>query len=235
LILDRSSQSSSVTDLTVEAHRCRLAVWKSLGQAAELCSGSGEARVREILVEAQEIVKMSPAFLPGSPTRPMLETLLQDVKLCLDHVSDIKACEKWCSSKAFAHKHQVSTCAEVSTYRNALQERMVAAAKLELAGDRLPNPAVGVGAGRNKRRQLPAPESRTSAQSSTSGGEILAGGVRVGMAIICPRSGQAGTVQHVTASKTGKHGHAKVFLQVLCVDGVMRESAVPASHDIRVP
>mmetsp|Transcript_9013 Transcript_9013/g.25121 ORF Transcript_9013/g.25121 Transcript_9013/m.25121 type:complete len:588 (-) Transcript_9013:216-1979(-) len=234
LVLNRSSENLGDLDLAVEAHRCRLIVVKALDEAAALCA-AGKNGVGELLTEAQDTLERSRALAKSSPVRGTLEVLLEDLQLCRSHITDAKVSEKWCSSRAFAHKHQVSTRAEGLVYRNALQERMVAAARVELSTCPVPEAFSFADAGRTKHRRQPALLASTSIGSVAAGDEIAAGVVRVGTTIVCPRSGKPGKVQQLTTSKTGKHGHAKVFLKVLCSDGVSRESVVPASDSVKLP
>jgi translation elongation factor P/translation initiation factor 5A len=52
------------------------------------------------------------------------------------------------------------------------------------------------------------------------------------MRILC--KGRAGVVKDTTHSKTGKHGHAKVFLTVISDDGLTLQDIMPTSADVQL-
>jgi len=222
-----------VVDTNVEAHRCRLLAAKAMEHAAVLIGkASPTAEIQRILSSAITELEESPAR-----SQERVKTLMADLGQCLESSSDARACEKWCSSYAFAHKHQVSTRAEGSEYRNELQQRLAEAARRQIGtgsdSQELNAYATATKQSRQSRRQKHEfqPMRRTVLEVSAT--TIQAGAVRKGMRIMC--RGVPGEVHEVTASKTGKHGHAKVFFTVLCDDGVTRQDVVPASHDVELP
>merc|ERR1712232_1441933 len=197
-----------VLDALVEVHRCRLLAAEAMEQAAAL-SGE-EAPVEDVV----SVLAQACAALENSQARNKASTMdqfLTDLHLCLDHASDRCACEKWCSSRAFAHKHQISTRAEGSEYRNLLQQQMAEAARREIDCIMAPASCPRRGRGGN-------PANFTMSIKHACGESILAGSLRKGMRVVCPRSGKPGIVQEITQSKTGKHGHAKVLMTVLGED-----------------
>merc|ERR1712032_913046 len=128
--LDRPESVDEEQDLDalVEVHRCRLLAAEAMEQAAALSGeGAPEEDVVSVLAQACATLEHSQAR-----NRASMERFLTDLRLCLEHASDRRACEKWCSSRAFAHKHQISTRAEGFEYRNLLQQQMAEAARLEI-------------------------------------------------------------------------------------------------------
>merc|ERR1719343_1778191 len=98
--------------------------------ANEECS---KEEVQSALQDAVRALEQSPAReADDAAVCGRMEALLADLRRCLEHVHDLRACVKWCSSLAFAHKHQVSTSADGSAYRNALQTRLADAARQEI-------------------------------------------------------------------------------------------------------
>jgi len=221
-------------DVTVEAHRCRLLAARAMEQAAAMLCRASTSDVQAILSEALEALEKSPARTSTeNGVQDRIAALINDLSSCLESASDQGSCEKLCSSRAFAHKHQISTRAEGSEYRNALQQSLAEAARREIGLaliQEAPRPLQQVG--RVGRKGGFQPPSRASESVSAGTGSITAGAVRVGMRIMC--RGQPGTVQDVTMSKTGKHGHAKAFFTVLGDDGVKRQDIVPSSHDVEL-
>merc|ERR1712093_785493 len=115
-------------DPNVEAHRCRLVAAKAMEHAAVLIGkASPTAEIQRVLSDAVNELEKSPAR-----SQERVKALIADLGQCLESSSDARACEKWCSSYAFAHKHQISTRAEGSEYRNALQQRLADAARREI-------------------------------------------------------------------------------------------------------
>lgn len=186
---------------------------------------------QRVLADAVDELEKSPARAAvGTSSQERVNALIADLGRCLASSSDARACEKWCSSYAFAHKHQVSTRAEGSEYRNALQERLAESARREIGMASEQQVTAPKQHRRQKHNFQPA---RREAVGNVSAQTIKAGAVRQGMRVVC--RGVPGKVQEVTTSKTGKHGHAKVFFTVACDDGVTRQDVVPASHDVELP
>jgi len=234
MYLDRSEEvdERSNMDTIVELHRCRLLAAAAMEQAATL-SGNGalEKDVLSVLAEACAALERSQARKDASASSTM-DGLLADLRLCLEHVSDRRACEKWCSSRAFTHKHQISTRAEGSEYRNTLQQQMAEAARQEIACMPLATPPKCKRRGRGGAPSV-CPTSKV-AGFTNAGETILAGSLRKGMRLVCPRSGKPGTAQDITHSKAGKHGHAKILVTVLGDDGITREFVAPTVHEIQL-
>jgi hypothetical protein len=221
-------------DVTVEAHRCRLLAAKAMEQAAAMLGKADPSDVQVILSEAIDALEQSPAHTSHDiSVRERIAALTTDLCQCLESVPDPRSCEKLCSSRAFAHKHQISTRAEGSEYRNSLQQALAEAARKEIglslnsevAHRRSHRPA----SGRAGRIQ---PTRRAAENVSSNVGSIPAGAVRQGMRIMC--RGEPGVVQEVSLSKTGKHGHAKAFFTVLGDDGTKRQDIVVSSHDVEL-
>jgi len=224
------AQQASV-DPNVEAHRCRLLAAKAMERAALLIGkASPTAAIQLVLSNAVNELENSPAR-----TQERVNVLIADLGQCLDSSSDARTCEKWCSSYAFAHKHQVSNRAEGSEYRNELQQRLAEAARREIgvdSGMTLGGKQDTASKQRHRQKHEFQP-TRRGVVEKVSATTIQAGAVRKAMRIVC--RGVPGEVQEVTMSKTGKHGHAKVFFTVLCDDGVTRQDVVPASHNVELP
>jgi len=215
-------------DVTVEVHRCRVLAAKAMEQAGGMLGKSSTSDVQEVLSRALDALEISPAHTSTEDSaRDRVATLIADLSLCLENVSDPRSCEKLCSSRAFAHKHQISTKSEGSDYRNALQKTLVGAARREIGLASVKDVSPGLQKGRKGRG---APAKLSGPASSVIVGAIPAGALRAGMRVMC--RGQPGVVEDVTLSKTGKHGHAKAFLTVLGDDGIKRQDVVPSSHDV---
>jgi len=230
-------EAHAEVDVFVEAYRCRLLAAKAMEEAAAMLAKASLQEVQNTLSEAIQALEQSPACVSTEAgAQERIVALLADLSECLEGSSNPRTCEKLCSSRAFAHKHQISTRAEGSDYRNELQCNLAEAARREIAslfGEEASHKRPS-GYGKKNRSQ---PMTRTvcNSESRVSLGTdtIHAGAVRIGMRILC--RGQPGVVQEVTLSKTGKHGHAKVFFTVLGDDGVKRQDIVPASHDVVLP
>lgn len=238
LVLERPSASRSQganLNADVELHRCRLLVAKALEEAAIACAQQSASEVKSILLHAVEIVDKSPANESRKEIEQRMHLLKTDLHQCLEQIQDLRICEKWCSSRGFAHKHQISTSAESCTYRNKLQVRLADAARREL--DHLSTEAFSPKSRgrRHHGRQVAHLVQKTvnlcsSASFDSNADEILAGCVRVGMRIIC--KGKAGVVKDTAHSKSGKHGHAKVFMTVLTDDGLTLQAVMPTSASV---
>merc|ERR1711998_141201 len=192
--------------------------------AAAMVNDGNQAR--RLLEEALKAVQRSEAA-EDETTAESMRYLIDDVQRCIASTTNVDECAKLCSSHAFAHKHQISTSAEGRSYRNALQQRLTEAIQLELEACLLAGSL-----------QPPIPPKKRSAALVSNGalvdGDYMhAGAVRVGMRVMC--KGAPGTVTEVTHSKTGKHGHAKVFMSVRGDDQVIRQDVVPASASIELP
>jgi len=233
----------SRADDTVEAHRCRLLAAKAMEKAAvALGSSTDMATALSTLTAALQALEQSSARSSAEKKpREQIASLVQDLRMCLESASEPRSGEKLCSSKAFAHKHQVSTQTESVDYRNVLQQKLAEAARRELRNynnspdcSRASPQQRPSGHGKSARQQ----RSRAGIQTlpndiaSEHCGSIAAGAVRVGMRILC--RDQPGKVQEVTTSKTGKHGHAKVFFVVACDDGLLRQDVCPATLDVQL-
>merc|ERR1712167_157575 len=114
--------------------------------------------------------------------------------------------------------------------RNSLQQRLTEAAKKEI-NEELPGNLTSIPRLlRVQKESLPKGRSTTALAATVD--VIPAGALRPGMQIMC--HGKPGTLKHVCMSKTGKHGHSKVFVTVACDDGVTRQDIVQASHDVQL-
>jgi hypothetical protein len=227
-------------DSGVEVHRCRLLAARAMEQAAASLFTGSLSDVQAILSEALEALEGSPARTAiKKDIQERIAALIDDLSSCLEATSDPRYCEKLCSSRAFAHKHQISTRAHGCEYRNALQQKLAEAARQEIgvapmSKDLHSQQQLRQG-GRKGRFQPPNRMSDNfsiGATSNTNAGAIPAGAVRIGMRIMC--RGQPGTVHEISVSKTGKHGHAKAFFTVLGDDGVKRQDIVVSSHDVEL-
>merc|ERR1712217_46247 len=129
--------------------------------------------------------------------------------------------------------HQVSTSAEGSEYRNALQRSMAEAARQEIGAWQ---PALNYGRHKGKatvRHVGRVPNEVHAGYTPAPGANfVLAGSLRKGMRVVC--HGKPGVVEEVTLSKSGKHGHAKAFIKVLGDNGTMSEDVIPTSHDVEL-
>jgi len=217
----------------VESHRCRLAAAAAMETAAQLASSeAGLAPAQVVLSDAFESLESSPALVAtaSQSAAACVRDLIADLRFCAEHANDVATCIKWCSSKAFAHKHQTSASAEHSQYRNALQLRLIEAARCEI-NQKIPA-SIPASRGRRRGRQA-APVSSNQGlgqQGQTVADTIQAGAMRIGMRVFC--HGHPGILKEMTSSKTGKHGHAKVFFTVSCDDGVTRQDIVAASNEV---
>lgn len=223
-------------DVIVEVHRCRLLTAKAMEQAVDLLGKSDDADAQRVLSEALHALENSPARTSKQGNAcHLIATLSADLNSCLDNLSNPRSCEKLCSSRAFAHKHQISTKAEGSEYRNALQKSLAEAARREIEVSSVQEVSR---VARKGRRNFQPPRraseniSGPASSPSPSAGTIAAGALRAGMRVMC--RGQPGTVEDVSLSKTGKHGHAKAFFSVIGDDGIKRQDVVPSSHDVEL-
>lgn len=223
-------------DAMVELHLCRLLAARALEQSAAMLANGNVHETRAALSEALEKLESSPARMSTeSGSQERIAALIADLSECLERTSDPRSCEKLCSSRAFAHKHQISTRAEGLEYRNELQRSLAEAARREIGTSiDQTTPCVQPPGRRRSNRFQPGSRRVSKANTTVASdvGNIPAGAVRTGMRIMC--RGQAGIVQEVTSSKTGKHGHAKVFFTVLGDDGIKRQDVVPASNDVEL-
>jgi len=239
MLLERTSSSGHQgADLNsdVELHRCRILVARAMEDAAVSCAKQSAAEVKSSLSQALEVVDKSLAGELRKDIEQRMQLLKADLHQCLEHALDLRTCEKWCSTRSFAHKHQISTSAEGTTYRNDLQMRLADAARRELG---LFSTEVFAPKPRRPRRHCGRPEAHSARKtvecsspwaSNSNAGEILAGCVRTGMRIIC--KGRPAVVKDTAHSKTGKHGHAKVFLTALTDDGLTLQDIMQTSASV---
>jgi len=220
----------------VESHRCRLVAAAAMETAAQVASGeAGLAAAHGVLSAAFECLESSPALeATDSQAAARVRDLITDLRFCVEQSNDAATCIKWCSSKAFAHKHQTSASAEHSEYRNPLQLRLIEAARCEI-NQTMPTTSSTSRGGRRGRPVAAASSSNSlgatrGQQTQACSDTIQAGAMRIGMRVLC--HGQPGVLKEMTASKTGKHGHAKVFFTVACDDGATRQDIIPPSHDV---
>jgi hypothetical protein len=230
-------EDNADVDVIVEMHRCRLLAARAMEQAAAMTGKASTSNIQDILSETLDVLEKSPARTSAdAKVQDRISGLIADLSLCLECASDPRSCEKVCSSRAFAHKHQVSTRAEGSEYRNSLQQSLAEAAVQELGSESIQEVARPLFASRKAGRGRFQPPTRVSENLSNPAslptGTILAGAVRIGMRIMC--RGQPGVVQDVTLSKTGKHGHAKAFFTVVGDDGIKRQDILPSYHDVEL-
>jgi hypothetical protein len=222
-------------DAMVESHHCRLLTARAMEQAAKLAAASVPETVIKALLEETVTHLENSSSRRSEEGSQLVKHLLADLSLCLEHSSDPRTLEKWCSTKAFSHKYQVSTGSE---YRNHFQVQLAEAARQEIgawqpASQRnprgrasRPNPTGRGGGG------YVATQGQTATVSLNGG--INAGSLRKGMRVVCPKSGRPGMVREVQSSKTGKHGHAKTFLTIVGDDGVERQMVLAALDDIQM-
>jgi len=238
----QNGQQSIEPDVAVEAHRCRLLAAKAMEQAAVMLGEGARAKyVHDVLCEALASLEESLANLVAFQScndngaalaQERVAAFSADIRDCLEILSDPRSCEKLCSSRSFAHKHQISTKAEGSEYRNSLQQSLAEAARREMIVPSQQELPARQGRPGNGRKAFKPPSRLVAIHAGpmSSSDAMPAGAVRAGMRLLC--HGHPGLVKEVSMSKTGKHGHAKVFFVVLGDDGKVREDVVPASHDV---
>lgn len=238
LIISRiaSTASHEQPHDVVESHRCRLVAAAAMETAAQVASSeAGLAAAHAALSDAFESLETSPALAAtDSQASGRVRDLIADLRFCVEQSKDAATCVKWCSSKAFAHKHQTSASAEHSAYRNPLQLRLLEAAQREINQTMPLSSLASRGCRRGGRRAESAASNQpmaTIGQNSQAWTDsIQAGAMRIGMRVLC--QGHPGILKDVHTSKTGKHGHAKVFFTVECDDGKRRQDITPASHAV---
>merc|ERR1719253_773995 len=186
-------KSETGLDAVVEAHRCRLLAATAMEQAAAKMNKATLFEVQNILSDTLHALEQSPARA-CTKVQERIDTLIKDVSQCLECASDPRSCEKLCSSRAFAHKHQISTRAEGSDYRNALQKSLADAARLDMCLAIEPETRLGTTRGRRTASARVARASHAACNGNeampSSADTMPAGAVRVGMRMVC--HGRAG-------------------------------------------
>jgi hypothetical protein len=222
-------------DDMVESHRCRLLAATVLEKAAHLTGGASLSDAHSVLSDAIVELEKSPALQSAEKKAAgRVRDLIADLRFCLEHSTDSATCTKWCSSRAFAHKHQTSTSGESSAYRNALQEQLIEAAQREI--NQLQH--VSCYSRTTGSKSLKSAQKCVHAVVQSHGvraaghDTIEAGALCIGMRAMC--RGKPGVLTEVCRSKTGKHGHAKVFMTVSCDDGVVRQDVIASSNTVEL-